>query len=218
MAKRKDPWPASAASSSWAEVLKPAPGDLRIVQAFLNSIYPASKIEELASPRTLADWMTRWGLTSPGVSFSDDDFQLARQVRQDLRKLIGSNSGDKLDPEVLARLDAAARDAVVRVRFDIGGGARTEPAIPGFMGCLAEMMRIVERAHADDRWIRMKLCLCADCSHIYYDHSTNRAAQWCSNRCGNRHNARSSRRNRAGSKRRFSLSRHLDLLKKFDRL
>lgn len=41
---------------------EPAPGDLRIVQDFLNTVHLKEGTDELAQPRGLSDWLARHGL------------------------------------------------------------------------------------------------------------------------------------------------------------
>lgn len=43
----------------WTSKLRPAPGDLRRVQSFLNMANPA---EQLTSPQALGDWLALWDL------------------------------------------------------------------------------------------------------------------------------------------------------------
>ena len=48
----------------WMSGLEPAPGELRILQAFVSTADLRSGADELASPRALGEWLVRWGLLS----------------------------------------------------------------------------------------------------------------------------------------------------------
>ena len=61
MARRKEPWGDAVGDVPWAAVLPPAPGDLRIVQAFVNTADLPTRTDELASLTGLQDWLKRWG-------------------------------------------------------------------------------------------------------------------------------------------------------------
>ncbi len=54
----------------WTSKLKPAPGDLRLLQAFLNTAG-----RELDNPQALADWLELWGLVSPGIQLDQSDLE-----------------------------------------------------------------------------------------------------------------------------------------------
>ncbi len=170
----------------WHYAVEPAPGDLRIVQALVNSAGAGGRGEELSSPRALADWLARWGLMGRGAEPTPADLEQMRSVRAGLEAAIRASHGPPPAPEVVDRLDAAAASAPVRVRFDSAGGARFEADATGFAGALAGLFAEVALAHHDDRWQRLKLCPREGCGAAFYDFSSARAAKWCSRRCGNK--------------------------------
>ena len=114
--------------------------------------------------------------------------------REALRRLLLANHDGDADPEAIAALDGAARDARLVVAFAPDGTARLAPAEGGADGVLAALLGIVARAQAEGTWSRMKACPADTCQWAFYDRSRNRSRTWCSmSECGNRAKARSYR-------------------------
>src|SRR5206468_591671 len=90
----------------------PAPGRLRLVQAFINTHFDLVHehgAEILGSPRALARWLAQAGLMTEGPPLSGADVSRAVAVREGLRRLAASTHGDEGAREgALAQLDAVA--------------------------------------------------------------------------------------------------------------
>lgn len=174
---------------------KPAPGDLALVQGFVNTVDPEDEIEDLGDPEALERWLRAYGLMDTGGPLTAADLEQAIRVREALRNLLIANNGGELDPAAVATLNAAAKTAELLVRFDPdGGGARLEPVRGGVDGAIGRLLAIVERAQCDGTWERFKGCPDTDCGWAFYDWSKNRSATWCSMEvCGNRAKARAYR-------------------------
>ena len=165
--------------SRWDSDVKPAPGELRLIQAFVSS-------KDFANPRALADWLALWGLVTPGTKLTEDELRRALEVRDGLRELVRANQGRAVNDAALARLDQAAETAILRVRFASGGRTRYEPVSAGLDGALARMCSIVATAQSEGLWPRLKICAGESCGSAFYDFSKNRSAKWCLPKCGNR--------------------------------
>jgi predicted RNA-binding Zn ribbon-like protein len=115
----------------------------------------------------------------------------ATRVREALRELLISHNGEDADVGgATAVLDAAARAARIRLRFD-AGRARLEPAASGVDRVIGELLAAVAAAVADGTWQRLKACRAEDCRWAFYDEARNRSRTWCSMAvCGNRAKAR----------------------------
>ncbi len=106
--------------------LPPAPGDLRILQEFLNTVTPGA--DELATPLELADWLVSRELLAVDAELTAGDLERAVAFRSNLRALV---AGGTADPKLIAALDRTAAKALVRARFGADGTVRFEPAAPG---------------------------------------------------------------------------------------
>lgn len=133
MLRNKDQWGDAVAGAAWAELVPPAPGDLRIVQAFINSADLGPERRDLDSPRALADYLARWNLLPPSQELDADDLERAVAVREGLRTLLRGNVGKAIDRPAVDRLDRTAAEVNLRLRSaDLD--ARLEPAADGLDG------------------------------------------------------------------------------------
>lgn len=174
---------------------KPAPGDLALVQAFINTWVFDASTDPLQTPHGLRTWLSDLELIEAGASVTDCDVRHAHSVREALRTLAHANNGGPEDPNALDTLNRAARSAQLAIGFQSGGRAGIEPRAPGVDGALGQILVIALDAMADGIWARLKACPADDCRWVFYDETKNRSGTWCSMRvCGNRTKAREYRR------------------------
>lgn len=170
----------------------PAPGELALVQRFINTAELEVGTDELADADGLATWLREAGLAD--ARFDEADRERVVAFREALRRLLLSHNGEELDREAVALLDEAAGRATVQVVFGPDGAARLEPAGGGVDAVLGRLLAIVARAETDGTWARMKACSSERCRWAFYDHSRNHSRTWCDMAaCGNRAKARSYR-------------------------
>jgi predicted RNA-binding Zn ribbon-like protein len=183
---------------------EPAPGRLRLVQAFVNTLDIENGVEELSSPAALRDVLVRVGALGDDVgALHEADLRIALETREALRSLALANSGVPLPPDVPATLERAARAAQFTLRFDADGRARLVPAAEGVDGALGRVLAVVHEAMADDSWPRLKGCPRDVCHWVFYDRSRNASGKWCAmSVCGNRTNTKVYRRRRAKTRNR----------------
>jgi predicted RNA-binding Zn ribbon-like protein len=173
-----------------------APGRLRLVQQFVNTVDFEHGREMLSEPARLGDVLAGLGLLAPGTAVGADDLERALEVREALRLLALANNGGAIEPEALAALERAAAAGRLAVRFD-GRLTSLEGAAPGVRGALATLVGIVHTATADGTWPRLKACQRDVCHWLFYDRSRNRSARWCQMAvCGNRTKTRAYRTRR----------------------
>ncbi len=195
MANTVDHWGDAGVGAPWTEYLRPAPGDLRIVQAFVNTARIGPGADELENPQALADYLARWGLLPVDTDLGDTDQRRAVEVREGLRSLLREKTGTALDREAMGHLDRAVTGTMLRVRFDGRGTIRLAPAGGGFDGALGRLVGIVAQADFAGLLPRLKACAGETCGLAFYDFSRNRTGRWCSmERCGNKIKVRAWRR------------------------
>ena len=182
---------------------KLAPGDLALVQLFVNTLDIEDRIEKLTGPDSLRAWLAEHDLIGEREPVSDADFAEAIALREALRKLLLANNGAELDPAAVETLNNAARGAELMMRFDSAGTGVLAPARAGFGGAMARLLAIVFRSMADGTWDRFKACPHGDgCEWAFYDYSKNRSSTWCAMQpCGNRAKARAYRERRQAAAR-----------------
>jgi predicted RNA-binding Zn ribbon-like protein len=171
-----------------------APGELGLVQRFVNTADLDQGTDRLHDAEGLGGWLAEAGLARPQDSFDATDRGRVVAFRESVRALLLANHGDALDRDALEALTRAAREAPILVVFDDAGAARLAPAQPGIDGVLASLLAIVARAQAEGTWSRLKACANETCRWAFYDRSRNRSRTWCAmSVCGNRAKARSYR-------------------------
>lgn len=197
----------------------PLPPALEPVLAFLNTVDVELGTDELAGgPPALASWLAAAGLLAGPVPVTDEEFGLARDLREGLRALALVNNGEPADPPALALAGAAlARIPLVAQpsadpthtpgpahpvggahRADRGDPATPPPApplaplhrepVPAALGRIAAGYAI---AVAAGQWRRIRRCPAGDCAWVFWDSSPRGGRRWCTMRvCGNRAKAR----------------------------
>lgn len=170
-----------------------APGELALVQAFLNTVRFEPKGDELTTPRGLSDWLSRNGLLPAGTELSADDVARARDARFGLRALVAAHGVYELNEEAVTALDRAAIGARAQVRFGLDG-SRLELISRDFDDALGTLLGIVHAAEAAGKWPAMKTCADPECRQAFYDYTKSLNGKWCCKRCGARIRARAHRK------------------------
>jgi predicted RNA-binding Zn ribbon-like protein len=170
---------------------------LALVQAFVNTVDLEPHREELRAPEELHAWLAGHGLVESDARLSDADLSRALQVREALRALLEGNNGAPSDPEPVATLNSAARDACLQPRFEFDDEPHLEAVAPGVDGALGRLLAIVYSAMTDGTWERLKACRSGTCRWAFYDQSKNHSSAWCNMAtCGSRLKARAYRQRR----------------------
>jgi predicted RNA-binding Zn ribbon-like protein len=170
---------------------EPAPGELALVQAFVNTHWDlaAGGGEVLTGPGALRGWLHEHGLGDARVTAGDLDRALA--VREGLRALAFANNEQALDAAAVERLRAASEGAQVGVSVSADGAAFVAPRRAAVDGALGLLLAAVARSMIDGSWPRFKACPGRHCGWAFFDHSRNQSARWCSMKvCGDREKAR----------------------------
>ncbi len=169
----------------------PAPGDLALVERFVNTLNIEEGEDLLGDPGGLARWLAEAGLAPGDAAFGEPDRERLIAVREALRALLLANHGGDPPSEAIAALDRAA---TLTVTFDAAGAARLAPACGGIDSVLTALLGIVARSQAEGTWPRLKACPADACGWAFYDRSRNHSRTWCTmSVCGNRAKARSYR-------------------------
>jgi predicted RNA-binding Zn ribbon-like protein len=152
---------------------KAAPGDLRLVQLFVNTTDHENTRELLATPADLRAWFAARGIETGRVGAAA--LRRAHGLRDSLRTFAATGCVD-------AALKAETERSRLAVDLEHG---RLAPRAPGIDGAFDALLAIVYDAVRDGRWERLKTC--RNCGFAYWDASKNRSAAWCSMQlCGNR--------------------------------
>jgi predicted RNA-binding Zn ribbon-like protein len=176
----------------------PAPGALRLVQDFVNTVDREHGPDLLDEPGAVREWLDRREL-APGAPVAAADGARAREVREALRALLLANNGAPEEPGARAVLEDAGRRGRLEAAFD-EPAPRLVARADGLDGALATVVAAAFAAMLDGSWARLKACPRAVCGWAFFDRSTNASATWCSMRvCGGRVKAGAYYRRRRGT-------------------
>jgi predicted RNA-binding Zn ribbon-like protein len=177
---------------------QPAPGRLRLVQAFVNSNDIEAGRDAWATAAELHAWLVGHGLLGSGEGVSEADLGRALEVREALRALLLANNGGTIDRDDIEALNRTAGRTCLLARFQPDGSARLDPGATGVDGAIVRVFAIVFAAMVEGTWARLKACRNDRCRWAFYDASKNRGGTWCSMAiCGSRMKARAYRRRQA---------------------
>ena len=189
-----------------------APGDLEIVQRFVNTLDIENGTDEFDSPAGLSGWLAGSGLITPQAAAGrvrPDEVPVsaafrnrAVALREALRDVLSLHAPGAPDG---ARARAAAAElrkaaSTLRIRIEVGDDGRVAPgpAGAGAAAALTRILLLVAEAERAGTWSRLKACSASDCRWVFYDRSPTRSGCWCSMRiCGSRAKSRAYRRRAA---------------------
>jgi predicted RNA-binding Zn ribbon-like protein len=179
----------------------PAPGNLALVQAYVNSFFDLEGewgADRFATPDRLASWLAERELLPEGTTLRARDRVRAIAVREGLRGLAAGNNDASADAAAasLSDVNSAAAGASVEVLLE-ADGPRFAATGAGLDRALGVVLAITGTAMLDGTWRRLKTCPGHDCGWAFYDHSRNQTGRWCSmSVCGGREKARAHYRRR----------------------
>ena len=180
---------------AWTSSVRPAPGDLRIVQAFVNTCDLEKRTDDLRTVGDLAAWLCEWGLIEPGSPIAESELRQALELREGFRELLANNNGYARNSERLKALERALGDLPLRCLPEARHGLRLAAVGSGWPQAAARMLMIALLAIGDGSWKRLKACRRDDCQWIFFDFSKNRSGRWCAMAgCGDLMKARAYRR------------------------
>lgn len=178
----------------------PPSAALRLLQAFVNTNDIEGAHDQIGSPERLRDWLVSKGLTDFADAIDEYQWGEAIDIREGLRALGRANNGEPPNQRQLGALNRAAANYPLLVGVDLPDWS-LRPAGMGSDGFLAGILATLAHSMADGSWSRVKACRNDACRWLFYDHSRNRSATWCTMAvCGSRMKSRAYRsRQRAAS-------------------
>jgi len=176
---------------------KPAPGELALVQAVINTLDLEDGTDDLANPELLRLWLVRFGLLNGSAAVAERDWQMMMALRESLRQALMLNNGETLGEPVLDQLNHVVSQFQMTVAFRSDGRADITQNSTGIAGAAGQLLVIVAQAIMDGSWTRLKVCSSSSCRWAFYDSSKNQSGRWCTmSVCGSRLKARQYRKRR----------------------
>jgi predicted RNA-binding Zn ribbon-like protein len=180
---------------------EPAPGDLRLVQAFINTHFDLEQehgADLLATATGARTWLVTYGLLDRRSRVTRTDHERLLRLREELRELARANRQRTRDGLSLGSLNDLAEGAPVEMRFE-ASGPRFTRATRDVRGVVGLLLALSAKAILEGSWFRLKVCPGPHCDWAFYDHSRNQTSRWCSMAvCGSRSKARRHYRRKTG--------------------
>jgi predicted RNA-binding Zn ribbon-like protein len=167
---------------------KPAPGELRRVQALINTLDRETNDDRLADPEGARPLLVELGLLNPDAPLDGRDLDAVTGVREALHALVLHNSGGAdIDTRVLRPIRDLEEHALLRVGVDASGAVAVAPADDSVRARLAGLLTVVSEAQRAGTWTLLKACANDECLWAFYDRSRNHGGAWCDmSGCGNK--------------------------------
>jgi predicted RNA-binding Zn ribbon-like protein len=149
----------------------------------------------------MAWWLRHDGGLPARSTLSHEDVHWALSVRDALRERVDATGHSRTSSAKTDRvLDEAVRRSGLVLQFRSGDTPLRAKAT-GVGAIVGRLLATVFLAELHGTWPRFRICANPGCRAVFFDHSDNRSAKWCSMRkCGNRHKVRAFReRQRAKS-------------------
>lgn len=173
---------------------RPAPGELALLQSFLNThwnLRDERRGETLTSLLALTDWLASRELVDHRARLGEADLERALAVREGLRALAFANNRHDLDRGRVDAMREASRGAATGIRIEPDGPQFVAGGATGLDAALGALFAIAARAMIDGSWDKLKACPGRHCGWVFYDQSRNQSARWCSTKvCGDREKSR----------------------------
>lgn len=171
-----------------------APGQLGLVQSFLNTLDMEAGRDGLADAHSAQVWLASNRLVSPGTEYDEADRRRLVDVRRAVLGLVAANGGAGLQRRAVTTLNEAARRVRLGVRLHPDDGYRLMAEGVGIDRPIGEVLISVTGSMAAGTWNRLKICSNEACQEAFFDASRNRSGRWCSMaKCGNRMKGRAYR-------------------------
>lgn len=170
---------------------KPAPGDLLLLQAFVNTYEADTGIDVLTESSGANSWLHQSGLVSAAVDLDDSGLLRLREVREVFRRMLVHNAGlGNPGPAELELLNESLGDSAIVFHLDTDDQHQVQAVPTGTdpLGiAITRLLLIVRDAQREGTWPRLKACSRRECRWAYYDRSHSRRGRWCDMAtCGNR--------------------------------
>ena len=155
-----------------------APGSLRLIEEFVNTVELPDGEDRLGTIDGARNWLAR-----RGVIADLDEPRRARLVllREAIRDLLDGHAGKAVPQESLDLVMHRLNDTKLAVVITAEGAhAHPAPEVSGVNDFLGRLAAAMITASVYGTWHRLKTCHNEECRWAFYDRSKNGRRIWCS--------------------------------------
>lgn len=162
----------------------PAPGELILLEGFLNTWSEELDIEDFKTLISTEEWLRSAGLWTGAQKMTSKQHREVLTLRGALRAWI-------LDKKNFAPLNELLTDTTFKAEFGPMGNVQYRPIGNVYQKTLGALSQLISGSQQDGTWDRFKCCELPTCGWAFYDSTRSRTKRWCSMKtCGSRHKAR----------------------------
>jgi predicted RNA-binding Zn ribbon-like protein len=166
----------------------PAPGDLELLQRFVN-LHEHDELGRTIDPplEMIRTFLVARGLLMQHERFSAADRETYLRLRDAIRRLVEADPEDPISAEDAEAIDRIGVAAGLHPHFHAAGSPTLEPRAGGVAAAFGTIVAIAFVASFEGTFGHLKSCADENCRALFYDKSKNHSGRWCSmSTCGNR--------------------------------
>ena len=158
----------------------PAPGPLRLIQSFVNTLSAEPDADPLATREEAGAWLRAAALLPAESGLSGSEHAALLRLREAVRDTLAAHTDSREDPEAAARLTRALAEGRLVVTVDATSLVRLASAArASYPSVVAAIAVAIAEAAAAGTWLRLKSCSGSACGQAFYDDSAASGAQGC---------------------------------------
>jgi predicted RNA-binding Zn ribbon-like protein len=158
-----------------------APGPLRLVQSFANTLRTDQGMDLLRTREEAASWLHTTELLPAESGLTNSEHAALLRLRASIRDVLAAHANGREDAEAAARLTRALADGRLVVTVDAASAVQLASAArANYSSIVAAVAIAIAESAATGTWLRLKFCPAPDGAHAFYDDSASSAAERCS--------------------------------------
>jgi predicted RNA-binding Zn ribbon-like protein len=158
----------------------PAPGPLRLVQSFANTLSAEPGADLLATREEAAAWLRAAALLPAGSGLTGSEHAALLRLREAIRDTLTAHTDGREDPGAAGRLTKALAEGRLVVTVNAASLVQLASAArASYPAVVAAIAVAIAEAAAAGTWLRLKSCSGLACGQVFYDDSAPASAQGC---------------------------------------
>jgi predicted RNA-binding Zn ribbon-like protein len=157
-----------------------APGPLRLVQSFANTLSAEPYTDLLRTREQAAVWLRTAAMLPVSAGLTNSEHAALLRLRESVRDVLAAHTDGREDPEAAARLTKALADGRLVLTIDPASTVELASAArASYPGIVAAVAIAIARSAASGTWPRLKSCPAPQCRRAFFDGSASSAARRC---------------------------------------
>ena len=158
-----------------------APGPLRLVQSFANTLSADRDVDLLRTREEAAAWLRMAAMLPAEAGLSNSEHAALLRLRESIRDVSAAHTDGREDAEAAARLTKALADGRLVLTVDPESTVQLASAArASYPNMVAAVAIAIAGSAASGTWLRLKSCPAPHCGQAFYDASASSTSKRCS--------------------------------------